>query len=410
MTTESFRPADAAELVEIVAASAAAGRSLAVVAGGSKAGLGRPVDAAARLDLGALTGIVDYQPEELMLTARPATPLAEVAALLAGRGQMLAFEPPGLAALCGAPDAVPTLGGTVAAGLAGPRRIRAGSARDHLLGLEAVSGRGERFKAGAKVVKNVTGYDLPKLIAGSFGTLALMTEMTLKVLPAPEDAVTLVLPMAAAPAVAAMARLQAGPLEPTALAWLPATLARAADLPEARDGALLVRFEGPDGALADRVGRAEDSGLGGCAAVLDLANSQKLWSGIAEVVPILAPETEELVWRLSVPPAAGAALLYDAVAGVGARGFIDWGGGLVWLAVPAGTGDDGGAAALRALVARHGGGHATLMRAPPALRRRVPVFEPEAPGLAALSERVRQGFDPLRLLNPGRMRAVEMEP
>ena len=156
MTTESFRPADAAELVEIVAASAAAGRSLAVAAGGSKAGLGRPVDAAARLELGALTGIVDYQPEELMLTARPATPLAEVAALLAGRGQMLAFEPPGLAALCGAPDAVPTLGGTVAAGLAGPRRIRAGSARDHLLGLEAVSGRGERFKAGAKVVKNVT--------------------------------------------------------------------------------------------------------------------------------------------------------------------------------------------------------------------------------------------------------------
>lgn len=410
MTTESFRPADAAELVEIVAASAAAGRSLAVVAGGSKAGLGRPVEAAARLELGALTGIVDYQPEELMLTARPATPLAEVAALLAGRGQMLAFEPPGLAALCGAPDAVPTLGGTVAAGLAGPRRIRAGSARDHLLGLEAVSGRGERFKAGAKVVKNVTGYDLPKLIAGSFGTLALMTEMTLKVLPAPEDAVTLVLPMAAAPAVAAMARLQAGPLEPTALSWLPPALARAADLPETRDGLLLVRFEGPDGALADRVGRAEDSGLGGCAAVLDLARSQNLWSGLAEVVPILAPEAEEVVWRLSVPPAAGAALLYDAVAGVGARGFIDWGGGLVWLAVPAETGEDGGAVALRALVARHGGGHATLMRAPPALRRRVPVFEPEAPGLAALSERVRQGFDPLRLLNPGRMRAVEMEP
>ncbi|MAD36124.1 FAD-binding protein [Tistrella sp.] len=410
MTTESFRPADAAELVEIVAASAAAGRSLAVAAGGSKAGLGRPVDAAARLELGALTGIVDYQPEELMLTARPATPLAEVAALLAGRGQMLAFEPPGLAALCGAPDAVPTLGGTVAAGLAGPRRIRAGSARDHLLGLEAVSGRGERFKAGAKVVKNVTGYDLPKLIAGSFGTLALMTEMTLKVLPAPEDAVTLVLPMAAAPAVAAMARLQAGPLEPTALSWLPAALARAADLPETRDGLLLVRFEGPDGALADRFGRAEDSGLGACEAVLDLAHSQKLWSWIAEVVPILAPEAEEVVWRLSVPPAAGAALLYDAVAGVGARGFIDWGGGLVWLAVPAEAGDDGGATALRALVARHGGGHATLMRGPEPLRRRVPGFEPEAPGLAALSERVRQGFDPLRLLNPGRMRGEETRP
>ena len=193
---EPMRPDDEAGLLAVVTDAVKAGRPMAIHAGGSKAGFGRPVVAPVRLDLSGLAGIVDYQPEELMLTLRPATPLAEVEALLAARGQMLAFEPPGFAALCGADSlsgtgslrgtggAAATIGGTVAAGMAGPRRIRAGGARDHLLGFSAISGRAERFKAGAKVVKNVTGYDLPKLIAGSFGTLALMTELTLKVLPA----------------------------------------------------------------------------------------------------------------------------------------------------------------------------------------------------------------------------------
>lgn len=410
---ESVRPDDEAGLLAVVTDALAAGRPMTIHAGGSKAGFGRPVVAPVRLDLSGLAGIVDYQPEELMLTLRPATPLAEVEALLAARGQMLAFEPPGFAALCGADSlsgtgsASATIGGTVAAGMAGPRRIRAGGARDHLLGFSAISGRAERFKAGAKVVKNVTGYDLPKLIAGSFGTLALMTELTLKVLPAPEDMVTLVVPASAETAVAAMTRLQIGPLEPTGLAWLPAVLA--GDLAEGAQGVLLVRFEGPDGALADRIARAGDAGIGTAGTrVLAAGATRPLWRRIAEVAEILNPQAGEAVWRLSVPPASGARVLAAALAGGDARGFMDWGGGLVWVALPDGTGGDGGAGHLRRVVAAQGGGHATLLRGSDALRRRVAVFEPEPPVLARLSERVRAGFDPHGLFNPGRMQAPDI--
>ncbi|WP_188573922.1 glycolate oxidase subunit GlcE [Tistrella bauzanensis] len=403
-----LRPDDEAGLLAMVIDAVKTGRPMAIHAGGSKAGFGRPVVAPAMLDLSGLAGIIDYQPEELMLTLRPGTPLAEVEALLAARGQMLAFEPPGLAALCGADDgAGATIGGTVAAGMAGPRRIRAGGARDHLLGFSAISGRAERFKAGAKVVKNVTGYDLPKLIAGSFGTLALMTELTLKVLPAPEDIVTLVVPAPADTAVTAMTRLQIGPLEPTGLAWLPAALA--GDLTEAAEGVLLIRFEGPDGALADRIARAGDAGIGAAGTrVLAAGATRPLWRRIAEVAGILNPQAGEAVWRLSVPPASGARVLAAALACDDARGFIDWGGGLVWVALPEGTGGDGGAGHLRQAVAAQGGGHATLLRGSDILRRRVAVFEPEPPVLARLSERVRAGFDPHGLFNPGRMRASDI--
>src|SRR5436305_3496176 len=185
-----FTPADINELREAVAEALAAEQPVEVVGGGSKRPLGRPVQSAHTLDLSRLSGIRDYAPSELVLTAGAATPLAEIERALAENGQMLAFEPPGWCGLLGVEEASPTLGGVLACNLSGPRRIKAGAARDHFLGFRAVSGRAETFKAGGKVVKNVTGYDLPKLMAGSYGTLAALEEVTVKVLPQAETVAT----------------------------------------------------------------------------------------------------------------------------------------------------------------------------------------------------------------------------
>src|SRR5438874_2349729 len=189
----TFVPSDLSELREAVAEALAAEEPLELVAGGSKRALGRPVQSAHTLDLSRLSGIRDYAPSELVLTAGAATPLAEIERVLAEHGQMLAFEPPGWGGLLGVEDASPTLGGVLACNLSGSRRIKAGAARDHFLGFRAVSGRGEIFKAGGKVVKNVTGYDLCKLMAGSHGTLAALEEVTIKVLPRPEIEATVML-------------------------------------------------------------------------------------------------------------------------------------------------------------------------------------------------------------------------
>src|SRR5213080_2374638 len=181
-----FRPKDTRELASLLAWAAGEGEALEVIAGGTKRGLGRPVETPHVLDMTALTGIEAYEPEELVLTARPGTPLLEIERMLAGAQQMLAFEPGDWGPLLGGPAGRQTLGGVLACNLAGPRRIKQGAARDHLLGFHAVSGRGEAFKAGGRVVKNVTGYDLSKLMAGSYGTLAAMLDVTIKTLPKPE--------------------------------------------------------------------------------------------------------------------------------------------------------------------------------------------------------------------------------
>src|SRR5579885_3550803 len=216
-----FAPTDLDELREAVAAALAAGEPVELIGGGSKRGLGRPLQLPHVLDLSRLAGIRDYEPSELTLTAGAATPLAEIERELAAAGQMLAFEPPDWRGLLGG-EGEPTLGGVLACNLSGPRRVKAGAARDHFLGCRAVSGRGEAFKAGGRVVKNVTGYDLCKLLAGSYGTLAALEEVTVKVLPRPEAAAT-VLCRAAAPedAVRVMAAALASPHEISGAACLP---------------------------------------------------------------------------------------------------------------------------------------------------------------------------------------------
>jgi glycolate oxidase FAD binding subunit len=342
--------------------------------------------------------VLDYEPEELIITALPATPLVEIEALLAERRQCLAFEPSHL-------SGAGTIGGVVSTGLAGPRRLKAGAARDHVLGLTAVSGRGEVFKAGGKVVKNVTGYDLPKLITGSYGTLAVLTELTLKVLPAPEDTRTLIVSgQSTADAVRTMTRILQTTADASAACYLPGSVAAAAAIEGG--AATAFRLEGVSPSVEFRLARlqqelAKEAAL----SILDRESSLEFWRSIRDVAPF-ARDAGRMLWRVSVPPAHGAAVLATIQASLAeAQAFLDWGGGLIWIEAPA-PADIASAHAceqqIRAAFAQPGG-HAMLVRSSAEVRRSVNVFQPQAPALAALSSRVKQQFDPKRVLNPGRM-------
>lgn len=393
-----FAPADLDELRDAVATALAAEEPVEIVGGGSKRGIGRPLQTPHLLDLSRLSGIREYEPSELVLTAGAATPLAEIERALAEHGQMLAFEPPDWRGVHGG-GGEPTLGGVLACNLAGPRRIKAGAARDHFLGFRAVSGRAEAFKAGGKVVKNVTGYDLCKLMAGSYGTLAAMEEVTVKVLPRPETEATVLFPgLDPAAAVRLMSAALGSPHEVSGAAYLPAGCGAA----PAHSVAL--RVEGPAPSVAfRREALAREHAAVAVAAFLAVADSAALWRAVGEAAP-LAGLDERAVWRVSVAPARGAELAQAIEGALDAAWLLDWGGGLLWAAVP--EAGDGGAATIRSAIAGpdgRGTGHATLVRGSPALRRAVAVFEPQPPGLAALSRRVKEAFDPRHILNPGRM-------
>ena len=401
---ESLRPADAGGLAEAVTWAVSHEQPLDVVAGGSKRDLGRPMQSAATLALSAFDGIVDYQPSELVLTAQAATPLATIEAAIEAERQMLAFEPADYAPLLGGRGGA-TLGGALACNLSGPRRIKAGAARDHFLGVHAVSGRGERFKAGGRVVKNVTGYDICKLLAGSYGTLAVMHEVTVKVLPAPERTRTvLIYGLAADAALEALGAALSSPHEVSGAAHMPAAVAACSAVSYVSGAGAAVTAVRVEGFATSVEARCEAlrTLLGRFGAVEELhsRNSALLWREVRDV-RAFCDEAGPL-WRLSVPPASGASVaarIADAVAG---RALFDWGGGLVWLAVD--QAPDAGEAAIRAAAAE-AGGHATLVRADPQTRAAGAVFQPQPPGLAALTARIKRSFDPTGVLNPGRMYA-----
>ncbi len=394
----SLTPENAAETAAIVAEAAGEGRTLEIVAGGSKRALGRPVRASGTLDVSRLAGVVDYAPTELVITARPATRMDEILALLEGQRQMLAFEPPDWRGLLGG-GGEPTLGGVLACNVAGPRRVRAGAARDHFLGFSAVNGFGDVWKAGGRVVKNVTGYDMCKLQAGAYGTLSVLTEVSVKVLPRPETSSTLLLAgQTADAAIETMSRALNTPFEVSAAAHLPAHAARLAGFAgRCRDGAAARR------PAPVRRGRARTRlrNIVGDGALLDEADSLTLWSAVGAVSPLL-PQGR-VVWRVCPTPSSAATVARVVGSRLSVEALYDWGGGLLWLAIDD-AGPDAGAAIVRAAV-RANGGHATLFVAPEAMRETVPVFEPEQPALAALSARVKAGFDPAGVLNPGRMTA-----
>lgn len=399
-----FTPASIVELREAVAEALAAEEPLEVIGGGSKRDLGRAVQAAHTLDLSRMSQIRDYAPSELVLTAGAATPLAEIERTLVEHGQMLAFEPPGWGGLLGVEDAAPTLGGVLACNLSGPRRIKAGAARDHFLGFRAVSGRGEVFKAGGKVVKNVTGYDLPKLMAGSYGTLAALEEVTVKVLPQPETVATVLFAGVVPDAAGRLVNAALGsPHEVSGAAYLPPGTAMPLAL-AVQPGTVALRIEGPAPSVAfRREALLREIGGTGASDTLGESESVAFWHAIGEVAPLSALG-ERAVWRVSVAPTRGPALGEALARSLDAVWYADWGGGLVWLAVA--ERGDAGAAVIRAAIHGddgHGTGHATLVKGSPALRRAVSVFEPQPPALAALSQRVKDAFDPKHILNPGRM-------
>lgn len=400
----TLKPRDAAEVEAAVRWALADGKTLEIVGHGSKRALGRPAQSDATLDLSALSGVTLYEPEELVLSAKAGTPLAEIEAVVAARSQQLAFEPMDYAPLLGGVAGRGTLGGVLAANLSGPRRIKAGAARDYLLGATAVSGRGETFKTGGRVVKNVTGYDICKLLAGSWGTLAALTDVTIKTLPRAEtEASVLVLGLDDATAAKAMAAAMGSSCDVSGAAHLPAAVAaRASDDVPIGHAITALRLEGVAPSVLHRQRALEDllrpyGALGS----LDAGQSQALWRAVRDVIPFAAdgPAGERSVWRVSTTPALGSEIAARISPGV--QLFYDWAGGLVWIAPPPNY-QDSGATEVRGAVAEVGG-HATLVRAPASVRAAVAVFQPQPDPLAALTKRVKTSFDPNGVLNPGRM-------
>jgi glycolate oxidase FAD binding subunit len=396
-----LRPADASQAGEIIARAAAENIPLRIQAGGSKNAFGHPVEGST-LDLSHLSGVLDYEPAELFISARAATPLQNILDTLEAHGQMLAFEPPDWRALLHTENQ-PTIGGTVACNLAGPRRVRAGAARDHFLGFSAIDGRGDLWKAGGKVVKNVTGYDMCKLQAGAFGTLSILLDCTMRLLPKPETSRTvLYVGLSDTHAVQIMASALNSPHEVSAAAHLPAPAssrsASAAGFPPGASVTAL-RLEGPLPSVAYRADTIAT--LHRPALQLEEAESLRIWTEIASVQKLLSG-TGTIVWRVCTAPTAAPGVLHQVREKLdGANGFFDWGGGLLWIEIdPSVT--DTGESVIRQSVAR-AGGHATLLRAPHAARARIPVFQPLAAPLEALTRRIKTGFDPLGILNPGRM-------
>lgn len=339
-----------------------------------------------------------YEPEELVLSAKAGTPVAEIVALLSAHRQELAFEPMDCGPLSGGEPGRGTIGGVLASNLSGPRRIKAGAVRDHVLGIHAVSGRGEAFKSGGRVVKNVTGYDLSKAMAGSWGTLAVVTDVTFKVLPAAETETTLVLPgLLDEAAASAMAVAMGSPAEVSGAAHLPEGISGKAS-PALRGAATLLRIEGFGPSVEYRVRHLRDLFGGHAFEEIRADASKTLWCAVRDCVPF-ADGTEKPVWRVSMTPSEGQRMALELRRQAAAELYYDWAGGLIWIRMH----DDPEADLVRGLVARFGGGHATLLRASPVHRAAVAVFEPQPPALAALSRRLKEQFDPKGILNPGRM-------
>ncbi len=392
--SSTLKPETASQLQEAVEWAASEEKPLEIVGTGTKREVGRPSQHEITLDMSALKGVSMYEPEELVLSAKAATPRADVEAKLKAKGQEFAFEPPDLSRLLGSENAG-TLGGMISSNLGGPRRIKSGAVRDHFLGFSAVSGRGETFKAGGRVVKNVTGYDLPKILAGSWGTLAVMSDVTLKVLPAAETESTLVLNgLGGEAATQAMSAALQSSCEVSSAAFYPE------GLKETSQTAL--RLEGVGPSVEYRFGQL--AGLlasFGASERLEEEASRKFWADVRDVA-CFANGSNNPVWRISTTPSEGHRVAASLIGECEARCYLDWGGGLIWCEMP----DENRVQAdkVRSFL-RVPGGHATLIRASQQVRASVEVFHPPAPEIAHITKELKDAFDPLGILNPGRMYA-----
>jgi len=366
-----------------VATFVAGAKGPLAIRGGGTRSVGRPVVGDV-LDVSGLSGVTLYEPGALTIVAQAGTPVSEIEATLAAENQRLAFEPYDLTAMLGTSGAS-TIGGVIATNASGPRRIQAGAARDFALGVRFVDGTGNIVKNGGRVMKNVTGYDLVKLMSGSWGTLGVLTEVSLKVLPAVEAVTTLVIKDIDAPqAVAAMSAALGSPYEVSGAAWI--------------GGAVWLRLEG----FAMSVDYRATSLCDLLRPFGEISRDDAAdWASVRDAAPLHPHAT---VWRISVKPSDGPAVI--AALPEGTDAILDWGGGLVWAGHAAG--DAKTHVALQSAVAAFGG-HATLIKAPEPMRAAVSVFQPETAGVAAISDALRARFDPRGILNPGLMGAASAQ-
>ena len=384
----------------VIRNAAAQGTRLSLCGGNSRVGFGNPVEGAEAMSSRGLSGIVDYEPAEMVMTARAGTPVAEIEAALAANRQMMAFEPMDHRGIMGT-SGEPTIGGVFAANVSGPRRFVAGAARDSLLGIRFVNGQGQVIRAGGRVMKNVTGLDLVKLLAGSHGTLGFLTEVTFRVLPVPQSIETIAISgLDDAAAARAMASALSLPVEVSGAAHLPQTVKGrfvGGALPEGE--ATVLRLEGLAASVAVRAEKlAAVMKAFGPVSRLGQDKSLTLWREIRDVHPY-ADGTQKPLWRVSVAPSIGHQLVAALRLEAGVDAFYDWQGGLIWMRMEA----DPEAELLRRYIKALGGGYATLMRASEQVRAVTPAFEPQPDAVAALSARVKQKLDPAGIFSPGKM-------
>jgi glycolate oxidase FAD binding subunit len=380
VTTES-------QAVEFVRQARAEKKPFEIVAGGTRRQLGAPISAGLpQLDLAAIKGIVNYEPEELICTLLPGTPLPEVESVLAQRGQRLGFDPADWSAVHAA-SGTPTIGGALSVDAFGPGRLLRGPARDSLLAYRGVNGLGETIRGGAKVVKNVTGFDLPKLMCGAFGTLSVLTELTFRVYPRPSRAAILaVKDVGPLEGFAHLRKIARSALEPSGLAYLPANNTL---LPDAGRGVALIRLEGEEMPLQEKIAMAKVL-LG--AHLDDVEDGIGLFGKIRDGV--LFAGTPLDVWRIMIPATEASRIAAEIAAPLW---LGDQAGGLLWLAAPAAS-----AGLIRGLAAANDG-QAMLLKASDDSRASLGLYAPPPPPLAALRARVKNAFDPDGLLNPGRL-------
>ena len=371
------------EVVDAVRWARERSQPLEIIGNGTKRAFGRPIEGEP-LDVSGLTGIVSYEPEELIISAKPGTRLSELRAALTEKKQQLGFDPPEWAGFFGTPHES-TIGGILCVDAAGSARLRYGGPRDHLLGIHGVNGFGERFRAGGRVVKNVTGFDIPKLVCGSFGTLCVLTEVTLRVFPKPASSTTLALRgIAAQEGLSVLRRVWSSPLESSGLAYLPQASASPFD-----DGTALIRLDGAPEPLSEKLALAR-SLLGN----FDVHPGGDDFDAIEEGSSL---RREDDVWRIYASPAQAFAFLVEVRP---SRWVADWAGSLLWVGLPAENRD---AQARLSGAIRRFRAQALLMRAGTETRKSSGFIEPCDEGLRSVTAAVKAAFDPDFLFNRGRL-------
>lgn len=389
------KPRSEEDAAAVVRDAMRGGTALRIEGGGTKTQAGRPVFANHVLSSAELSGVTLYEPSELVVRARSGTPVSDVEALLRRNGQELPFEPPVLSEVFGHGGA-PTMGALAAMNLSGPRRISAGAARDCLLGVRFVNGRGEIIKAGGRVMKNVTGLDLVKLMAGSWGTLGFLTEVTFKVLPGARNSASVVIEgLSDGVGIEALTAAMGSPYDVSAAAHLP-------EQPGTGSARTLVRIEGSSSSVEIRRRRLRSLlERYGAVTILDSEASEQAWADIRELGPLHLDPTE-VVLRLSVPPDRGVevAKAASAQADRKARWFFDWSGGLVWMAL-----SNHSEVIIKQIqsIAAAAGGHVQVIRADDNTRLRSFVFQELSKPAMLLTKQLKRAFDPAGILNPSRI-------